>query len=89
MNCLNTRPTPTPRPSPRNSKNGSSINLLQIKETKIKNKICYLNVLTLFSLISTGILCATFGYLLLQRNEEIIYQKQYHSLVNNLHKIIL
>jgi hypothetical protein len=54
-----------------------------------ERRILIFRILTVVSLISTGILCATFGYILLSRGEEEFYHHQYHSLVNGLFRSLL
>lgn len=55
----------------------------------VERRIFLFRILTVISLLSTGILCATFSYLLLSQGEEHFYDHQYHSLTKSLHRSLL
>jgi hypothetical protein len=51
-------------------------------------RILIFRCLTGIFLICTGVLCATFGYILLSANEDKIYLHQYHSLIKGVHQSV-
>jgi hypothetical protein len=54
-----------------------------------EKRILLFRILTVLSLATTGIFCATFGYILLSRGEDEFYDHQYNSLANGLFRSLL
>lgn len=61
------------------------------KQRKIKSerRILFFRILTVISLICTGVFAATFGYLLLNNGENDFYSRQYNSLTNGMYRTLL
>lgn len=54
-----------------------------------EKRIILFRILTVISLICTGVLCATFGYILFSKGEDEFYTRQYKSLTNNLFRTLI
>jgi hypothetical protein len=74
---------------PQSSSSHSRLLCSKLKHNSSEFRIYTLRILTVFSLICTGALCASFGYILLSSSENNLYLDQYNSLVDGMYQSLL